>query len=162
MTDTLTAKQRSLLMAKIRSRGNASTEMALAAAFRSEGVSGWRRHRLILLAPKETRPGRRASRHVEPDFVFARERIAVFVDGCFWHACPRHGLLPQSRKDYWKQKLKRNAARDRDVNKRLHALGWRVIRIWEHSVSQDAKKCALRIRRLRAAVDARSRRTRQG
>lgn len=66
------------------------------------------------------------------DVVFSRHRIAVYLDGCFWHRCPEHGQLPQANRDYWKPKLERNVQRDNEVTKALRAEGWTVIRIWEH------------------------------
>ncbi|MFW3171155.1 very short patch repair endonuclease [Geodermatophilus sp. CPCC 206100] len=66
------------------------------------------------------------------DLVFPRHRLAVFVDGCFWHACPEHGRVPRSNVDWWRKKLAGNAARDRDTDEQLAAEGWRVVRVWEH------------------------------
>jgi DNA mismatch endonuclease (patch repair protein) len=66
-----------------------------------------------------------------PDFVFPRERVALFVDGCFWHGCPRHTRIPKSRSEFWVPKLRRNRVRDRKVTRYLRARGWRVIRVWE-------------------------------
>ncbi|HEX5526456.1 MAG TPA: very short patch repair endonuclease [Solirubrobacterales bacterium] len=66
------------------------------------------------------------------DIVFSRHRIAVYLDGCFWHRCPEHGQLPKANRDYWKPKLERNAQRDKEATKALRAEGWTVIRIWEH------------------------------
>jgi DNA mismatch endonuclease (patch repair protein) len=66
------------------------------------------------------------------DIVFSRHRIAVYLDGCFWHRCPKHGQLPRANRDYWKPKLERNVQRDKEVTKALRAEGWRVIRVWEH------------------------------
>ena len=66
------------------------------------------------------------------DVVFTRWRLAVFVDGCFWHACPLHGVLPRSNSEWWTWKLANNRARDVDTDQRLEGLGWRVLRIWEH------------------------------
>lgn len=66
------------------------------------------------------------------DIVFTRVRVAVFVDGCFWHRCPFHGTSPRSNQDWWNDKLDRNVARDRDTDLRLQRAGWTVVRIWEH------------------------------
>lgn len=71
-------------------------------------------------------------RPVRPDIVFTRARVAVFVDGCFWHGCPEHQVIPKSNHDYWVPKLRRNADRDREVDQALTVAGWQVIRIWEH------------------------------
>lgn len=69
---------------------------------------------------------------VRPDVVFTRQKVAVFVDGCFWHGCAVHGNMPSRNKDYWRPKLDRNARRDHLVNERLQASGWNVLRFWEH------------------------------
>ena len=74
----------------------------------------------------------------EADIVFPRARVAVFVDSCWWHACPEHGTLPHSNRDWWKRKLEANQARDRDTTERFEADGWFVLRIWEHERVGDA------------------------
>lgn len=66
------------------------------------------------------------------DIAFPKQRLAVFVDGCFWHGCPEHGTRPTTNQEWWEWKLKRNKARDEDTNGRLTELGWRVVRVWEH------------------------------
>ena len=66
------------------------------------------------------------------DIVFARARVAIFVDGCFWHSCPVHATKPKSNSDWWAEKLARNVSRDRNTDERLEAAGWTVVRIWEH------------------------------
>lgn len=73
-----------------------------------------------------------------PDIVFVRARVAVFLDGCFWHSCPRHGTSPKANHRWWRAKLKQNVARDRDMDVRLRAAGWKPVRIWEHSDPIDA------------------------
>lgn len=77
-------------------------------------------------------PIRLPERVVRPDVVFTRARVAVFVDGCFWHCCPEHGNEPKANTDYWQPKLPRNVARDRVVDAALVADSWRVLRAWEH------------------------------
>lgn len=67
-----------------------------------------------------------------PDVVFTRHRLAVYVDGCFWHSCPQHRTSPKANRDYWEPKLKRNRERDREVTDALRAAGWAVLRFWEH------------------------------
>jgi DNA mismatch endonuclease (patch repair protein) len=76
---------------------------------------------------------------VRPDFVFLKSRTAVFVDGCFWHGCPRHGTEPKGNAAFWKRKFARNVARNRRVNRALRRAGWRVFRIWEHALRQATK-----------------------
>lgn len=120
MADTLTKAQRSERMSRVRGSGNASTELRLIRLFREHRITGWRRN--ISLIGK-------------PDFVFCAERVAVFVDGCFWHGCPKHKRIPKSRKTFWTAKLERNRQRDREVNKALRSNGWKVIRIWECSLN---------------------------
>jgi DNA mismatch endonuclease (patch repair protein) len=72
------------------------------------------------------------------DIVFTRLRIAVFVDGCFWHSCPIHGTEPKTNADYWIPKLERNRLRDTETTRALEASGWTVVRIWEHESVADA------------------------
>jgi DNA mismatch endonuclease (patch repair protein) len=69
---------------------------------------------------------------VRPDIVFPRKRVAVFIDGCFWHSCPEHGNRPKSNVSYWSAKLERNRRRDIKVTAELRSNGWEVLRIWEH------------------------------
>lgn len=116
-------------MALIRGEGNASTELRLVAAFRAAGIRGWRRGSRL--------PGR-------PDFTFAAARLAVFVDGCFWHGCPRHHRLPRTRRALWKAKVDANRRRDRRVARALRALGWSVLRIWEHDLRAARLPATLR------------------
>lgn len=75
---------------------------------------------------------------VRPDIVFTRQRVAVFIDGCFWHRCPEHGRRPRANTEYWQRKLDRNVARDQRINQALTDAGWRVIHIWEHEGVEDA------------------------
>jgi len=111
-------------MAAISSTGNKTTELRLAAILRAHGITGWRRHQPL--------PGK-------PDFVFRRERLAIFVDGCFWHGCRWHLRMPQDNRSYWQRKIARNIQRDRETNRLLKRAGWRVLRVWEHALrSSDA------------------------
>lgn len=123
MPDVFTRAKRSQVMAAIRSRGNKDTEFKLAAIMRAAGITGWRRHQPVV--------GR-------PDFVFRRARLAIFVDGCFWHCCPKHGRNPGSNREYWLPKLRRNRDRDTAVSRYLAHTGWTVIRFWEHQLSNPA------------------------
>jgi DNA mismatch endonuclease, patch repair protein len=72
------------------------------------------------------------------DVVFTRRRVAVFIDGCFWHGCPDHGTWPKHNADWWREKINANVRRDRDTNSRLEEAGWTVVRIWEHEDPVDA------------------------
>lgn len=168
MPDVFTPAKRSEVMARIHSRGNRDTEQALAKLFRRYGITGWRRQVLIrgaAVGPHGSRlkaaPLRRPAWRVRPDFVFPRQRLAVFVDGCFWHGCPKHSpprrwlrksVMPgtprpvrgqgtsRTGKRFWREKLAANRARDRQVNRLLRAAGWRVLRIWEHELAAAAKR----------------------
>jgi DNA mismatch endonuclease (patch repair protein) len=79
------------------------------------------------------------------DLVFPRRRVAVFVDGCFWHVCPTHGTAPKANASWWAEKLAGNVARDRDTDARLVAAGWTAVRVWEH---EDATEAADRVERV--------------
>jgi DNA mismatch endonuclease (patch repair protein) len=72
------------------------------------------------------------------DIAFTKARIAVFIDGCFWHGCPEHGTLPRANADWWSAKLDRNKARDAETDDVLKSVGWQVIRIWEHETPDSA------------------------
>ncbi len=136
MADLFDTKKRSDVMSRIRGRGNKTTELALAAAFRRAGIKGWRRHLAIKLelGPRVAKREGRAQVLVRPDFVFRREKVAVFVDGCFWHRCSLHCQMPANNREFWEQKLSRNVQRDRLVDRELRKAGWRVWRVWEHSL----------------------------
>ena len=75
---------------------------------------------------------------VRPDAVFGRAKVAVFLDGCLWHACATHGTVPRSNTDYWVAKFRRNVERDRRVDEALRGAGWKVVRVWEHEDPDDA------------------------
>jgi DNA mismatch endonuclease (patch repair protein) len=123
MADIFSKRKRSQVMAAIRSKGNKDTELRLASILREHGINGWRRNRPL--------PGK-------PDFIFSKQRLAVFVDGCFWHGCPKHGRKPDSNQHYWLSKLQRNKSRDREVNRLLRNRGWNVLRLWEHELVREA------------------------
>lgn len=120
MTDVHDPAVRSENMSRIRSRGNASTEVRFVKLLRSAKITQWRRQSNL--------PGR-------PDFAFARQRLAVFIDGCFWHCCRLCAWSPQNNRQYWKNKFARNIARDRRVERLLRKKGWRIMRVWEHSLA---------------------------
>lgn len=96
------------------------------------------------------------------DIVFVSARVAVFVDGCFWHRCPIHGTLPMSNRDYWQPKLDRNAERDRETDGLLKAAGWLVIRVWEHEDPAMAARIVARSVRDRTRRIARRRSSPRG
>ncbi len=122
MADCFSPVKRSAVMSRIRSRGNFSTEYRLIQIMRRYKISGWRR--------KSTLPGR-------PDFIFRRAKLVIFVDGDFWHGNPRKYRIPKSNVAYWQQKIDGNRARDKEINRKLRRLGWRVIRIWESSLTDE-------------------------
>ena len=120
-------------MSRIKGRGNKATELRLIGIFKTRRITGWRRH-----WPMEGKP----------DFVFPMLRLAVFVDGCFWHGCPLHATQPKSNSAFWETKLARNQARDRYVTRALRAQGWRVLRVWEHELAKkNEKRLTARLRR---------------
>jgi DNA mismatch endonuclease (patch repair protein) len=124
MADVFPARKRSEIMSKVKGRGNAATELRLIEVFRDSRIRGWRRHATIFGSP---------------DFVFPVERLAVFVDGCFWHCCPVHCSIPKTNRSFWIGKLGRNQERDRLVRSTLEQTGWRVLRIWQHELRSSAK-----------------------
>jgi DNA mismatch endonuclease (patch repair protein) len=128
VADVFTKQKRSQVMAAIRSRGNKDTELKLAAILRAAGIAGWRRQQAVT---------------GHPDFIFRRERLAVFVDGCFWHGCKWHCRMPKSRTEFWNPKIATNKKRDRNVNILLRNRGWRVLRIWEHSLRDPARAATM-------------------
>lgn len=131
MPDVFTKAKRSEVMSRIRGHGNKDTELALMKIFRRHRITGWRRHKPVF---------------GKPDFVFPKLKLAVFVDGCFWHGCPKHGTMPRNNRPFWKKKLDANKARDHRVNRTLRKEGWRVVRIWEHDLTRP-ERCISRIRR---------------
>jgi DNA mismatch endonuclease (patch repair protein) len=135
MADDMTAGQRSYTMSRIRSAGNAATELRFVKQLRAAHISGWRRG--IRLFGK-------------PDLVFRRERVAVFLDGCFWHGCPRCYAPPKSNIEYWSIKIPGNIERDKRVTRKLRTNGWLVIRIWQHEIRKSPAKAVERVATLLA------------
>lgn len=121
MADVFTKTKRSQVMSRILGRGNKATEIALARLLRANGITGWRRH-LALFG--------------KPDFTFSKQRVVVFVDGCFWHGCPKHGNMPTNNARFWAKKLSANKARDQLATRTLRNQGWRVLRIWQHELGR--------------------------
>ena len=168
MPDVFTKAKRSDVMSRIRSRGNAATELALAKLLRAHGITGWRRQRVIRINAQ--RPTSNVERSklsvgrltfsVRPDFVFKEVRLALFVDGCFWHGCPKHGTKPKGNASFWRKKFAANKARDRRVNRALRRAGWQVLRVWEHELKQSGRRNAERgtppvVRRIQRAIAGR-------
>ncbi|HEX7653204.1 MAG TPA: very short patch repair endonuclease [Verrucomicrobiae bacterium] len=124
MPDVFSKPKRSQVMAAIRSRGNKETELRLLRIMRLHGITGWRRHQKLT--------GR-------PDFIFQQSKVAIFVDGCFWHGCPRCYRRPKTNRKFWDTKVTRNRARDKSVNKALRQKGWTVIRFWDHELKFEQR-----------------------
>ena len=152
MTDVFSTAKRSEVMARIRSRGNSATEVAFLRLLRSNKITGWRRHIAIKL-PESIKAAGSIKRRVKPDFVFKAHRVAVFIDGCFWHGCPVHGTSPKANGEFWSVKLGANRTRDRYVNRALRKANWAVLRVWEH---QLPKRGDLAMRRLSALLNRNS------
>lgn len=110
---------------KANRRTDTKPELALRSALHRAGVRF-----------RKDYPVRLPGRTVRPDVVFTRQRLAIFVDGCFWHCCPEHGTTPKSNAAYWIPKLQRNVERDAVVTEQLAAAGWTVLRAWEHELTQ--------------------------
>ena len=113
---------RSRIMSAIRGKNNLSTELRLRMAFVRNEVKGWKLHAKEL-------PG-------NPDFYFKKEKVAVFVDGCYWHGCSKCGHIPKTRARFWEAKIKRNQERDRKKRMELRKIGISSIRIWEHELKK--------------------------
>jgi DNA mismatch endonuclease (patch repair protein) len=117
-------------MSHVWGKGNQETEQALLALLRQNKITGWRRHLPL--------PG-------NPDFAFPKQKVAVFVDGCFWPGCPKCYTRPKTNRAFWDRKRETNMARDRRVNLRLRGIGRKVIRIWQHSLQKSPRTCLARI-----------------
>ena len=125
---------RSELMSRVRSSRNITTELTLLTLLRAAKLSGWRRN--YPLSGK-------------PDFVFSGAKLAVFVDGCFWHGhgCGRN-LTPKRNVAAWREKIRINQRRDRRITRKLRASGWSVVRIWECALARRPEACVRRVRRV--------------
>jgi len=136
MADVFSKKKRSAIMAAIKGRGTKSTELAVRAILKRLGITGWRSN-------LESIPGK-------PDFAFRKIKLAVFVDGCFWHGCKTcaRNLKPRTNTAFWRKKIEANIRRDKRVNRRLNRLGWSVLRVWEHSTSKDILSVGRRLARV--------------
>lgn len=138
MVDILTHEQRSARMGRVRQTGT-DIELRLRHALWATGL----RYRVKAAS---SLPGR-------PDIVFVTAKVAIFVDGCFWHGCPLHGTKPASNAIFWSEKIRRNQQRDQQVDDKLSAAGWRVVRVWEHEVKKDLTGCVSRIRAVVQTAD---------
>ncbi len=116
MADVFDSKKRSDIMSKVRSNNNKSTELALIKFFKENNITGWKRNYPV---------------KGHPDFVFLDKKIAVFVDGCFWHGHDCRNTRPSDNAEYWQKKRERNIKHDKEVTAMFENRGWTVIRIWE-------------------------------
>lgn len=127
--DNLTKSQRRKNMQNIRSAGTLPETLIMRAL---------RRKKIYFAENVKSLTGK-------PDIVFRRKKIVVFIDSDFWHVHPRRFIMPQSNKRYWREKIRRNKERDKEVNAKLKKEGWKVIRIWEHDVKRNIDKCITKI-----------------
>lgn len=121
MTDIWSKEKRSEVMSKVRSKNNKSTEQRLIALFKYFGIKGWRRNYKV---------------KGKPDFVFHKEKVAVFADGCFWHGHDCRVFHPKTNEQYWLAKLEKNRQHDLEVTQHLEKLGWNVVRVWECEIKK--------------------------
>lgn len=116
MADVFDKEKRSDIMRQVKSRKNKSTELRLIEIFKEQHITGWRRNYNV---------------KGHPDFVFPKLRVAVFVDGCFWHGHDCRNTSPSDNQEYWQKKRARNIERDKAITALFEARGWKVLRIWE-------------------------------
>jgi DNA mismatch endonuclease (patch repair protein) len=140
-----------MMMSRIRGRGNRRTETDVIGLLRKSGIKGWRRHQTIRFGleayrKKRASDGTRFKAQVRPDFSFPKLKVALFIDGCFWHGCPKCYRRPKSRRRFWTMKVRRNKERDKFQTFALRRCGWYVVRILEHDLRRT-EKCMTRIRR---------------
>ena len=131
MADVFSKQKRSSIMSANRGSGNKSTERRLRARLAAAGLSGWRINARDIFG--------------KPDFVFVQEKLAIFVDGCFWHGCKQCRTIPATNRKFWEKKIEGNKTRDRLVTRQLRRDGWTVIRFWEHQVRREPQKCIAKI-----------------
>jgi DNA mismatch endonuclease (patch repair protein) len=124
--DVFSKAKRSQVMSRIRDRGNRSTEGTFAALLRRSRISGWKLQCSAVAG--------------KPDFYFKKRKLAVFVDGCFWHGCPRCFRAPRQNALFWAKKIAGNRNRDRKVTCALRHEGIKVIRLWEHDLEKRTRK----------------------
>ena len=138
--DHVSPEARSRIMAAVRSTGNRTTERRFRAILVRHGFRGWRMHASELSG--------------KPDFVFDAHRLAIFIDGCFWHKCPLCFRAPSSSLAYWEPKIASNVARDARSRRKLNRKGWSVMRIWEHEL-RDGPRVLARLTRALARGEKR-------
>ncbi len=131
MADRLAPSQRSANMRAVKAK-DTRCELALRKALWKEGIRGYRLHCRFL-------PGK-------PDIVFTKHKLVVFVDGCFWHGCPRCRTIPETNREFWQKKIISNIERAKSVSAELQAEGWTVLRFWEHEIHNELTTCVERVR----------------
>lgn len=134
MADVFDSKKRSSIMSKVRSKNNKSTELKLIQIFKENNITGWKRNYPV---------------KGHPDFVFLDRKIAIFVDGCFWHGHDCRNTRPSDNADYWAKKRERNIRHDKEITVMFIERGWTVLRIWECELKKKNKEALLyRLRRI--------------
>jgi DNA mismatch endonuclease (patch repair protein) len=118
-------------MSRIRGKGNKTTEMRFRGRLIQQRVRGW------ILHPTDIE-GR-------PDIFFRKKKLAIFLDGCFWHGCPHCGHIPKTRSAFWKAKITRTKERDREKEKKLKKQGIKVLRFWEHEIQKNLDDCMKKV-----------------
>ena len=131
MTDSLTKFQRSRLMSRIHDR-DTRPELEIRRRLFASGMRGYR------LRPRL--PGK-------PDIVYSRAKLAIFIDGCFWHGCPKCYTRPATRRRYWDNKLAENISRDKAIDNSLRRMGWKTLHFWEHEVEKGPDSIVKRVKR---------------
>ncbi len=128
MKDVLNPQQRSYCMSQIKGK-NTKPEVLLRKAIWKIGLRFRLNYKL----------------YGKPDITFPGKKTVIFIDGCFWHGCPKHHIRPKTNKKFWKEKIGKNIKRDKEVNKYLKKKGWHVLRFWEHQIDKDIHACVKRI-----------------
>lgn len=122
---------RSKTMSAIKAKGNKTTEVKFRFVLVRNGIKGWKLHPKGIIG--------------NPDFFFPKHKIAIFIDGCFWHGCPKCGHVPKTNTPYWKTKIQRNRRRDKEKGDNLRELGIRVLRLWEHDLKENDQRIIRKI-----------------
>ncbi len=130
MVDKVSSERCSEIMSSIRG-ADTGIELRFRRELWEKGIRGWRKNYKNLLG--------------KPDIVFTKKKLAIFLDGCFWHGCFKCGQTPKSNSKYWEEKFRKNRERDKKNNLALKSLGWKVIRFWEHEINQHIHKCIAKV-----------------
>jgi DNA mismatch endonuclease, patch repair protein len=130
--DIVTSEKRSEMMSKVKNRGNKSTEQAFLSLLEIYKIKGWTQQHDIIGTP---------------DFAFPKIKLAIFIDGSFWHGGPE-SRLPKTNTKFWANKIDKNRKRDRKVNRTLRQEGWSVLRIWDKELKKSPHRCMIRLKRL--------------